>query len=213
MSNTHSSRLSNRGEANQSAVRKIVAERLGCQWCLFLDRDGVINRRVVGDYVRNWQQFEWLPGAFPALKLLRGWAPRLVVVTNQQCIGKGLVEAGEVAVIHDTIQRELAVVGVKVDEIQVCPHLESARCSCRKPKPGLALDWLEEHPDIDPSLSIMIGDSGSDLQLAGNLAAVVGGCASIQIGGADLREVPDASFDCLWEFAIAVEHARSEVGG
>jgi histidinol phosphatase-like enzyme len=87
------------------------------------------------------------------------------------------------------------------------------RCSCRKPKPGLALDWLEQHPDNDPSLSIMVGDSGSDLQLARNLAAAVGGCASVQIGGANLSEVPDASFDSLWEFAVAVEHARRELGG
>lgn len=56
------SRLANRKADPYAAIRKMVAERAGHQWCLFLDRDGVINRQVVGDYVRNWRQFEWLPG-------------------------------------------------------------------------------------------------------------------------------------------------------
>lgn len=58
----HVERLANRKADPYAAIRKMVAERAGHQWCLFLDRDGVINRQVVGDYVRNWRQFEWLPG-------------------------------------------------------------------------------------------------------------------------------------------------------
>lgn len=93
MSNTRFSRLANRKADPYAAIRKMVAERAGHQWCLFLDRDGVINRQVVGDYVRNWRQFEWLPGAARALKKLRAWAPYIVVVTNQQGVGAGLMSA------------------------------------------------------------------------------------------------------------------------
>lgn len=182
MSNTRFSRLANRKADPYAAIRKMVAERAGHQWCLFLDRDGVINRQVVGDYVRNWRQFEWLPGAARALKKLRAWAPYIVVVTNQQGVGAGLMSAVDVMVIH------------------------------RKPRPGLVLDWLGRHPDSEPLLSIVVGDSLSDLELAHNVAAAAGACASVQIGGASSGGVADASFDSLWEFAVAVGHARGERG-
>jgi histidinol-phosphate phosphatase family protein len=211
MSNTRSSHPSSRDSAHYAAVRRLVVERAGREWCLFLDRDGVINRRIVGDYIRTWRDFEWLPRAPLALKRLRECVPHLVVVTNQQGIGKGLMSTDDVAAIHHHLQAELATGGAAIDAFQVCPHLESAGCACRKPRPGLALDWLGQHPDIEPSLSIMVGDSQSDLELAHNVSDASGGCASIQIGRRALRgAVADASFDSLWDFAVAVAHAREE---
>lgn len=212
MSNTRFSRLANRKADPYAAIRKMVAERAGHQWCLFLDRDGVINRQVVGDYVRNWRQFEWLPGAARALKKLRAWAPYIVVVTNQQGVGAGLMSAVDVMVIHRHLQMQLASDGVLIDGFQVCPHHRSQRCGCRKPRPGLVLDWLGRHPDSEPLLSIVVGDSLSDLELAHNVAAAAGAYASVQIGGASSGGVADASFDSLWEFAVAVGHARGERG-
>jgi histidinol-phosphate phosphatase family protein len=137
----------------------------------------------------------------------------LVVVTNQQGIGKGLMSTDDVAAIHHHLQAELAADGVSLDAFQVCPHLESAGCACRKPKPDLVLDWLRRHPRTEPSLSIMAGDSQSDLELARNVAAATGGCASIQIGRRTSRGgVADASFDSLWDFAVAVARAQEEQG-
>jgi histidinol-phosphate phosphatase family protein len=213
MSNTRSSRLGSSRSAHHIAVREIVAERAGHEWCLFLDRDGVLNRQVVGDYVRSWRDFEWLPGAPRALKKLREWTPHLVIVTNQQGVGKGLMSSDDLAAIHEDLQAELAADGVPIDAFQVCPHLESAACACRKPRPGLVLDWLEQHPGVAPALSIMVGDSQSDVELAHNVAAVTGGCASIQIGGrATIGGVADATFDSLWHFAVEVGHVRREQG-
>lgn len=77
---------------------------------------------------------------------------------------------------------------------------------------GTAIDWLGRHPDSEPLLSIVVGDSLSDLELAHNVAAAAGACASVQIGGASSGGVADASFDSLWEFAVAVGHARGERG-
>jgi histidinol-phosphate phosphatase family protein len=212
MSNTRSSRLRDRTSAHHLAVQEIVAERAGRQWCLFLDRDGVINRRVVGDYVRSTRQFEWLPGAARALRKLGGWAPYLVVVTNQQGIGKGLMSADDVAAIHQHLQAELAANGMALDAFQVCPHLESEGCACRKPRTGLVLDWLGQHPEIEPSLSVVVGDSLRDLELAQNVAATAGGCASIHIGSGSLEGIADASFDSLSDFAVAVGRARRQEG-
>lgn len=213
MSNTRSSRLGSGSSSQHAAVRKVAAERAGREWCLFLDRDGVINRQVVGNYVRGLQDFEWLPRVQLALKRLRQWAPHLVIVTNQQGVGKGLMSADDLEAIHHHLQTELAMDGVEFDAIKVCPHLESSGCNCRKPSPGLILDWLEQHPHSEPSLSIMVGDSQSDLELAHNVAAAVGGCASVRIGGhASLGTAADATFDSLWEFAVAVVRANKEQG-
>lgn len=211
MSNTHSSVTSSREYGRDAAVRKLVGERVGHDWCLFLDRDGVVNRQIVGDYVRNWRQFEWLPRAQNALKVLGEWAPRMVVVTNQQGVGKGLMSADDVTAIHDQVRAQLAVDGVDIDAFQVCPHLVSVACGCRKPKPGLVLDWLGQHPDTVPSLSIMVGDSDSDLELGQNVAATSGGCATVQIGaGGDRGVAADVSFDSLWDFALAVARVRED---
>jgi len=201
-----------RSSAHQATVQQLVAERAGREWCLFLDRDGVINRQVVGDYVRSWRHFEWLPGAALAVKKLREWAPHIVIVTNQQGIGKGLMSADDVAAIHQHLQDGLAPDCLAIEAFQVCPHLESANCACRKPRPGLVLDWLGEHAASEPSLSIMVGDSLGDLELARNVAAVVGGCASIHIGEVGPKGIADASFESLWDFAAAVGYARGEQG-
>ena len=213
MSNTRCSRLSSSGDpASYGAVRKLIDERVGQRWCLFLDRDGVINRQIVGDYVRSWPDFEWLPRAPLALKRLREWAPYLVVVTNQQGIGKGLMSGDDVEAIHHRLRAELAASGVLLDGIQVCPHLESAGCLCRKPRPGLVLDWLGRHSDSEAALSVVVGDSQSDLELAHNVSVASGGCVSIQIGRrTNSGAVADASFDSLWDFAVAVGRAGGEV--
>jgi D-glycero-D-manno-heptose 1,7-bisphosphate phosphatase len=159
-------------------------------WCLFLDRDGVINRRIVGDYVRTTRQWEYLPGALQALRLLSEWAPRIVIVTNQRGVGRGLVSEAELDRIHTRLLEDVAIVGARVDAIQVCPHLESDGCPCRKPQPGLALSWLAVNREVNPARSVMVGDSPSDMGMAQNLAAVTGGCVRVLI---DDRSDPSMS--------------------
>jgi histidinol-phosphate phosphatase family protein len=191
------------GSSESTIVWGLVEERAGREWCLFLDRDGVINRRIVGDYVREWRQFEWLPGALAALKILRRWAPYVVVVTNQQGIGKGFMTEDDVAAIHQRIQDE-----VQLDAFQVCPHLESAACDCRKPRPGLVREWLARNPQCDASLSIVVGDSASDLELARNVAAT-----AVHVTGGGPAGDADLCFASLWEFAAEVAAAEVAVAG
>ena len=188
-------------------IQQVVAERAGNECCLFLDRDGVINRQVVGDYVRSWEDFDWLPRAALAITELAEWAPHIAVVTNQQGIGKGLMTADDVATIHKNIQSELGAYGVTVDSFLVCPHLASAVCNCRKPSPGLALEWLAKHLNVDPAMSVMAGDSPSDLEMARNVAAATGGCVGIHIGHGR-HALDPASYESLWDFATAIEHVR-----
>lgn len=212
MLSTHSSRMSTDTDASitRAAVRDLIAERSGREWCLFLDRDGVINRRIAGDYVRDWQQFEWLPGAQAAVRILRQWAPHLVVVTNQQGVGKGLMSLDDVGAIHARMADELAEGGTSVDAFQVCPHLASEGCMCRKPHPGMVVDWLGGHPDNESMLSVVVGDSASDLELARNVAVITGGCVAVHITNGGAQGDADLCFASLLDFAAEVAHAREE---
>jgi D-glycero-D-manno-heptose 1,7-bisphosphate phosphatase len=180
----------------------LAAPRAGRDWCLFVDRDGVINRRIPDDYVRTRDQWEFLPGALEALRILAEWAPHLVIVTNQRGVGRGLIDPVELERIHADLRAAVAAVGGRIDDILVCPHLQSDDCPCRKPRAGLALDWLAAHPAVDGAFSAMVGDSPSDMGMATSLAAVTGGCAAVLIGDAEAET--RFRHTSLLEFALEV---------
>jgi D-glycero-D-manno-heptose 1,7-bisphosphate phosphatase len=132
-------------------------------WSLFLDRDGVINKRIVGGYVQSWDQFEFLPGVTGAMKLLSGNFSRILVVSNQQGVGKGLITDKEVKAIHTRMTEEITKEGGTVDKIYYCPSLEEDKSILRKPNIGMALQARKDYPDINFKRSVMVGDSISDM--------------------------------------------------
>ena len=136
---------------------------------LFLDRDGVINRQIVGDYVRNISQFEWLPGAVDAIVKTGTLFRYVIVVTNQQGIGKGLMSVAEVTEIHDYIIREVRESGGRLDKIYCCPSLDSDNDPNRKPGTGMGMQAKQDFPEIEFNRSLMVGDSLSDMQFAERL--------------------------------------------
>jgi D-glycero-D-manno-heptose 1,7-bisphosphate phosphatase len=136
---------------------------------LFLDRDGVINRRIMEDYVRRPEDFHFLPGVPEALARLRPGFRHMVVVTNQQGIGKGLMREADLTGVHQKMVRELEAHGVHLDGIYHCPGLASEGPVCRKPLPGMALMALRDHPDIDFQQSVMVGDTESDMRFGARL--------------------------------------------
>jgi D-glycero-D-manno-heptose 1,7-bisphosphate phosphatase len=131
---------------------------------VFLDRDGVINRRIADDYVRRWEQFEFLPGAVAAIARLAPAVARLVVVTNQAGVGKGLLSSVELDRIHARMTAAVTAAGGRIDAVYACPHPPADRCRCRKPAPGLGERALDSFPDIDPARSVMVGDGLSDVE-------------------------------------------------
>lgn len=139
---------------------------------MFLDRDGVINRRLPGRYVRSWEEFRFLPGARAGLRLLREAGLLLIVITNQRGIGLGLMGEADLDALHARMRAELSRVGAGVDAIFHCPHDIAAACDCRKPQPGMILRALERHA-VDAPGSWLIGDSLSDLE-AGRAAGIRG---------------------------------------
>jgi len=136
---------------------------------LFLDRDGVINRNIAGDYVRNLSQLELLPGAIDAIVRLGKRFRYVMVVTNQQGIGKGLMSAADVEEIHDYIIRQVKKSGGRIDRIYCCPSLKTDNDPNRKPDIGMGLQAKRDFPDIDFTRSLMIGDNASDMIFAEKL--------------------------------------------
>lgn len=135
---------------------------------LFVDRDGVLNRHILGDYVRSWAQWEWLPGMPQRLAEWGAHYKRVFLVTNQQGVGKGRMSAADLADIHRHMLEDIEAAGGRIDNVYVCTDLESANSPFRKPAIGMALQAQRDFPEVDFHRSIMIGDSFSDMLFARN---------------------------------------------
>ncbi len=133
-------------------------------WTLFLDRDGVINKKLDNDYVKHWVEFEFLDGVFDALKKLDTLFGRIVVVTNQQGIGKHLYRVEDLELIHKNMIYEITYLGGRIDKVYFSPYLDSENHPTRKPNIGMALQARKDFPEIDFSKSIIVGDSLSDME-------------------------------------------------
>lgn len=136
---------------------------------LFLDRDGVINKHLPGDYVKNIGQFEFLPGVLEAIVKFNQFFSRIVIVTNQQGIGKGLYTEEDLNMVHTFMLDKVKEAGGRIDAVYFCPYLEKNNDLCRKPNVGMGLQAKSDFPEIDFKQSVMIGDSLSDLQFGRNL--------------------------------------------
>ena len=141
-----------------------MAVKYDQNWTLFLDRDGVINRRIPGAYVSRWSEFDWLEGSGDAIVQLSQLFGITVVVTNQQGVGKRLVRRSTLEKIHARMQQQVASKGGRIDKVYYCPTLASKNPECRKPRTGMAEQAKIDFPLIDFNRSVMVGDSISDMQ-------------------------------------------------
>jgi D-glycero-D-manno-heptose 1,7-bisphosphate phosphatase len=128
---------------------------------LFLDRDGVINKHRPNDYVKNWQEFEFLPEVHEALAILSSLFYRICIVTNQRGVGKGLMTEKSLINIHEKMTDEIIKRGGRIDKIYYCTDLSDENPN-RKPNIGMALQAKKDFPGINFDESVMIGDSKSD---------------------------------------------------
>lgn len=141
-------------------------------WTLFLDRDGVINQRKPNAYVLTPQDFLWINDAPASIARLSGIFGRIVVVTNQQGIGKGLMTENDLLSIHEKLNLEVENVGGHIDRIYHCPDLKGSGSLYRKPMPGMAFKARKDFPEIDFKKSIMVGDTISDMKFGKNLKMI-----------------------------------------
>jgi D-glycero-D-manno-heptose 1,7-bisphosphate phosphatase len=161
--------------------------RLSHPGVAFLDRDGTINVKAPeGSYIERPEDVVLLPGAAHAIRALNDAHVHVVVVTNQRGIALGRMSEDDVAAVHRQLAHLLRVeTEGHIDAIYHCPHAEGA-CDCRKPATGLLLRAREQWPWIDYPLSVMIGDSNSDVEAGRAL-----GMRTLQIG-VDVQDLLDA---------------------
>jgi len=156
---------------------------------VLLDRDGVINRRIVSGYVTCWEKFVFLPSALEALRLLNEKNYRVIVVSNQAGVGKGLMTAAHLDEITRRFVAEVEAQGGRILGVYYCTHRPEDGCECRKPKPGLLRRAQAEHR-FDFGRTYLVGDTESDL-----LAAHAAGCPAIKVSDtrdAALEKLPHA---------------------
>lgn len=137
-------------------------------WTLFLDRDGVINKKLENNYVRNIDEFVFLPKALSTIVECSKLFGKIIIVTNQQGIGKGIMSENDLLKVHQHLTKQVLSRGGKIDAIYFAPELAQNNSALRKPNIGMALKAKKDFPEIDFKKSIMIGDSLSDIEFANN---------------------------------------------
>lgn len=137
-------------------------------WTLFLDRDGVINKKLDNDYVKHTTEFEFIDGTLNALRMLSPLFQTIVVVTNQQCIGKQIIFPEDLELIHQNMMYEITYLKGRIDKIYYSPYLAAENHTTRKPAIGMALQAKKDFPNIDFNKSIIVGDSMSDMEFGRN---------------------------------------------
>ena len=166
-------------------------------WTLFLDRDGVINQRIMEGYVTDIDSFKFESGALEAIVTLSSIFHLLIVVTNQQGIGKGLMSERNLIDIHTYMKDKVHVEGGRIDKCFFAPNLKGATDDMRKPGPAMAELAKMEFPEIEYSRCVMIGDTDSDILFGKNL-----GMKTVRVKTEESIGVEaDLSVESLVEFA------------
>ncbi len=153
---------------------------------IFLDRDGVINRDPgFGDFIKSWQEFEFLPGSLKALKKLNQAGFSVIVLSNQSGVAKGLYAKEDVEDITKNMLQEVEKAGGKIYSVHYCFHQDEDNCDCRKPKTGLFVQ-ATKGVKLDFAETFFVGDNRRDV-----LAAQAIGAKSIfvQSGNTKLQEL------------------------
>ncbi len=174
-------------------------------WSIFLDRDGVINSRSMGEVIDTPEKFMFIDGAKESITYFSKVFKRIIVVTNQQGINKELFTEQDLEQIHKKMLEEINQEGGKIDKIYFCPVLKEKNSFYRKPLPGMALLAKKDFPEIDFQRSIMVGDSLSDMRFGKSLKMI-----TVFIG-TDKKQVSqngtliDFAFESLSSFKVFLE--------
>ena len=138
---------------------------------IFLDRDGVINRDPgFGDYIKSWKEFEFLPGAIDAIKLLNKNGYEIFVISNQAGVARGLFSKESLDEITANMLKEIEAEGGKIRWVSYCIHASNSGCDCRKPNTG-QIKKATKGLDIDFKKSYFIGDSRLDVGAGKNIGS------------------------------------------
>lgn len=170
---------------------------------VFLDRDGVINRKPLeGEYISRWEDVEILPGVEEAIAALNHSGRTIFVITNQRGVALGRYSLADVERLHRQLQDHLSQHHAHIDGFYICPH-DEGQCDCRKPKTGLFEQALQDYPEASAEHSVMVGDSLPDLRAALNFGTpfifIEGDPESQKPGAEKARLLASASCNSLLE--------------
>ena len=174
------------------------AFKIDKNWTLFLDRDGVINEKREDDYVKKWSEFSFINGSLEAISKLSNIFGKIIVVTNQRGVGRGLMTEEDLISIH---VKMLEVVNINcgiIDKIYYCSDFLNDSEN-RKPNIGMAIKAKLDFPNIDFTKSVMVGDSITDMQFGNKL-----GMTCIMIDnkqGLNIIQYQVSRFESLIDFA------------
>ncbi len=177
-------------------------------WTLFLDRDGVINYRLHDDYVKNIDDFRFLPNVLDALKIFNQIFGKIIVVTNQQGIGKGLMTENTLHSIHQNMIQHIKDNKGRIDNVYYCPDLKESGSFYRKPAIGMGLKAKKEFKEINLKKSLMIGDSISDMIFGKRLGMKTVFISDHHTKAIQYPELIDFVSSSLFDFATQISNTE-----
>lgn len=134
---------------------------------LLLDRDGTLNVHLVGDYVKQWSEFEFIPGVLEAMPALASHFRHIFVVTNQRGIGRGIYSEADFETVTSQMMQAISDAGGRIDGVYHCSSVDESEPR-RKPQRGMFDEIRRDYPDVEPAKTLMVGDGDVDMEFARN---------------------------------------------
>lgn len=181
----------------------LILSAIDNSWTIFIDRDGVINHEKKEDYIRNWTEFRFYDGATEALQKISKKFGKVVIVSNQRGVGKGLMTEDELRGIHQKMTSEIEKNGGRIDAIYYCTSTDNTHPQ-RKPNPGMAFRAKTDISTIDLSHSIIAGNKHSDMLFGRHAGLYTVFIASTNPHTAFPHPDIDLRFNSLSDFAKAL---------
>lgn len=182
----------------------IPLNKINKDWTIFLDRDGVINHEGIGTYINSWDDFKFYEGVTDAFKIFAEKFKKVIIVTNQRGVAKGITKEADLQLIHTNMLSEIIKKGGRADAVYYCPDAED-NSPRRKPNPGMGLEAAKDFPDIDLTKSIMVGNTMSDMHFGRNIGACTVFLPTTRLAETDLADPAiDAVYSTLFDFAMAL---------
>jgi D-glycero-D-manno-heptose 1,7-bisphosphate phosphatase len=174
---------------------------------VLMDRDGVINEDSP-DFIKSPEEWIPLPGSLEAIALLHNHGFKIIVISNQSGVARGLFDAATLDAIHAKMTALAEAQGGKIERIYVCPHGPEDGCECRKPKPGLLLDFARDYQTDLHNLPF-VGDALRDMQ-----AALAAGAWPLLVktgkGQKTLTDHPELSIPVFENLHAAAEYLTAQ---